>query len=246
MHDTGIGIAADKLDVIFQPFVQSDASVTRKYGGTGLGLAICRRIAESLGGELTVRTVIGQGSVFTATVDTGDLYGVHMIDMPSPSIAAELPQEPSKRTSLEGVSILVVDDMETNRRLVSMFLSRAGAKVTSAENGADAVQAVEHGDFGIVLMDMQMPVMDGYTATTLLRQKGFERPIIALTAHAMRGDREKCEMAGCSGYVAKPINMDELISTVKAAAEAMAAKAAPAPAENEVATLPFPKGQIVA
>jgi CheY-like chemotaxis protein len=156
-----------------------------------------------------------------------------------------LPQEPSKQTNLDGVNILVVDDMETNRRLVSMFLTRAGAKVTSVENGAIAVQAVEHGDFGIVLMDMQMPVMDGYTATTLLRQKGFDRPIIALTAHAMKSDREKCELAGCSGYVPKPINMDELIATVKAAAEASAAKSPPT-AENDVATLPFPKGQIVA
>jgi signal transduction histidine kinase/ActR/RegA family two-component response regulator len=245
VHDSGIGIAPDKLDVIFQPFVQSDASVTRKYGGTGLGLAICRRIAESLGGELTVRTVLGQGSVFSATVSTGDLYGIRMTDVPSPPIEAELPQEPSKQTNLDGVNILVVDDMETNRRLVSMFLTRAGAKVTSAENGAIAVQAVEHGDFGIVLMDMQMPVMDGYTATTLLRQKGFDRPIIALTAHAMKSDREKCELAGCSGYVPKPINMDELIATVKAAAEACAAKSPPT-AENDVATLPFPKGQIVA
>jgi signal transduction histidine kinase/ActR/RegA family two-component response regulator len=245
VHDTGIGIAADKLGLIFQPFVQSDASVTRKHGGTGLGLAICHRIAESLGGELTVRTVIGQGSVFTATVGVGDLYGVRMIDMPSPSITADVPQEPSRRASLDGVRILVVDDMETNRRLVSMFLKRAGATVTSVENGARAVEAVEHGDFGIVLMDMQMPVMDGYTATTLLRQKGYEQPIIALTAHAMRGDREKCEMAGCSGYVAKPINMDELIATVKVAAEAMAANK-PAAAEPEVSTLPFSKGQGVA
>jgi signal transduction histidine kinase/CheY-like chemotaxis protein len=246
VHDTGIGIPPEKLEVIFQPFVQNDASVTRKHGGTGLGLAICRRIAESLGGELTVRTIFGHGCVFTATIDTGDLYGVRMIDMPTPNIAADVPQEPSKRTNLEGVSILVVDDMETNRRLVSMFLTRAGANVASAENGAIAVEAVEKGDFTIVLMDMQMPVMDGYTATTLLRQKGYERPIIALTAHAMRGDREKCEMAGCSGYVPKPINMDELIATVKAAAETVAAENSAAAAEHDVSTLPFTKGQVVA
>ena len=246
VHDTGIGIAADKLGAIFEPFVQSDASVTRKHGGTGLGLAICRRIAESLGGELTVRTVVGQGSVFTATIDTGDLYGVQMIDMPTPSLTADVPQEPSKRTSLEGVSVLVVDDMETNRRLVSMFLTRAGAKVASVENGAVAVETVEKGDFGIVLMDMQMPVMDGYTATALLRQKGYDRPIIALTAHAMRGDKEKCEMAGCSGYVPKPINMDELIATVKAAAEPMRAAGKSASSEHDVSTLPFPGSQVVA
>jgi len=245
IHDTGIGIPADKLDLIFQPFVQSDASMTRKYGGTGLGLAICRRIAESLGGDLTVRTVVGQGSVFTATVKTGDLYGIRMVDMPTPALTAEVPQEPTKRGNLDGVSILVVDDMETNRRLVSMFLKRAGATVNSVENGALAVEAVEQGDFQIVLMDMQMPVMDGYTATMLLRQKGYQRPIIALTAHAMRGDREKCEMAGCSGYVAKPINMDELIATVKAAATAPAASQ-PAAGDGEVATLPFNKGQSVA
>lgn len=244
IHDTGIGIAADKLDLIFHPFVQSDASVTRRHGGTGLGLAICRRIAESLGGDLTVRTVVGQGSVFTATIKTGDLCGVRMVDMPTPALTAEVPQEPTKRGNLDGVSILVVDDMETNRRLVSMFLKRAGATVASVENGALAVEAVEKGDFQIVLMDMQMPVMDGYTATMLLRQKGYDRPIIALTAHAMRGDREKCEMAGCSGYVPKPVNMDILIDTVKAAAESLAAKIAAA--EPEVATLPFPKGQGVA
>jgi signal transduction histidine kinase/AmiR/NasT family two-component response regulator len=245
VHDTGIGIAADKLGEIFEPFVQSDNSLTRKYGGTGLGLAICRRIAESLGGELTVRTVVGQGSVFTATIDTGPLYGVAMIDMPSPPIAAEVPKEPSQRTNLDGLSILVVDDMETNRRLVSMFLSRAGASVASAENGAVAIEAVERGNFDVVLMDMQMPVMDGYTATTLLRRNGYDRPIIALTAHAMRGDREKCEMAGCSGYVPKPINMDDLIASVKAAAETIASCQAAAP-EQETTTLPFPGGQSVA
>jgi signal transduction histidine kinase/AmiR/NasT family two-component response regulator len=246
IHDTGIGIPSEQLGEVFEPFVQSDSSVTRKYGGTGLGLAISRRIAESLGGDLTVRSVVGQGSVFTATVGVGELYGVRMIDLPSPSIADELPAEPSQRASLSGVNILVVDDMETNRRLVSLFLSRAGAKVAAAENGAIAVEAVETGDFNVVLMDMQMPVMDGYAATTLLRQKGYQRPIIALTAHAMRGDREKCQFAGCSGYVSKPINMDELIAAVQEAIECDAARSKAESADGEVATLPFPKGYGVA
>jgi signal transduction histidine kinase/ActR/RegA family two-component response regulator len=213
VHDTGIGIAADKLESIFEPFVQSDSSLTRKYSGTGLGLAISRKIAESLGGELSVKSVLGRGSVFTATVATGDLYGVKISYVPT--LEADASMEPLNRTSLEGVRVLVVDDTDTNRRLVSMFLTRAGATVTTAENGAVSIQAVENSQFDVILMDMQMPVMDGYTATTLLRGQGFLGPIIALTAHAMRGDREKCEAAGCSGYVSKPINMDELIVVVR-------------------------------
>ncbi|MGD9636259.1 MAG: ATP-binding protein [Pirellulales bacterium] len=245
VRDTGIGIPADKLAAIFHPFVQCDTSVTRKHGGTGLGLAICRKIAESLGGSLSVTSVVGQGSTFTATIDPGDLYNVRMADMPAPPIAAEVPQEPSQRASLAGLKILVVDDMETNRRLVSLFLSRAGAQVTTAENGAIGLEAVSRGEFNVVLMDMQMPVMDGYTATTLLREQGFKRPIVALTAHAMRGDREKCELSGCSHFVAKPVNMDELIATVKSAAEACNDQP-PAAADQEIATLPFPTEQGVA
>jgi signal transduction histidine kinase/ActR/RegA family two-component response regulator len=241
VHDTGIGIQADKLDAIFEPFVQSDASVTRKFGGTGLGLTICRRVAESLAGELSVHSVVGQGSVFTATIATGDLLGVRMYDKPTPTAAAEVPQNPSQRTSLDGVNVLVVDDIETNRRLVNMFLTRAGAKVVTAENGAIAVEAVEKGHFGVVLMDMQMPVMDGYTATTLIREKGYQSPIIALTAHAMRGDREKCELAGCSGFIAKPVNMDELITAVKVAAGVSTTgdKSSSAGRNGDEATLPF-------
>jgi len=245
VRDTGLGIPADQLESIFQPFVQCDSSVTRRHSGTGLGLAICRKIAESLGGSLTATSVVGQGSTFTAAIDPGDLYNVPMADMPAAPIAAEIPQEPSRRTRLDGLNVLVVDDMETNRRLVSLFLTRAGATVETAENGAVGVEAVGKGDFHVVLMDMQMPVMDGYTAATLLRERGFQRPIVALTAHAMRGDREKCELAGCSHFIPKPVNMDELIATVKGAAEAHGAESSPA-ATPEVATLPFPGGQIVA
>jgi signal transduction histidine kinase/CheY-like chemotaxis protein len=246
LHDTGIGVPEDKLEAIFQPFVQSDATVTRKYGGTGLGLAISRRIAHSLGGELYAESVIGRGSVFTVTVATGDLYDVKLNEMPSLSTTDFLSVQPQLCSTLDGVSVLVVDDMETNRRLVSMFLTRAGAEVATADNGMIAIRAIEQSDFDVVLMDMQMPVMDGYAATTLLRGKGYRRPILALTAHAMRGDREKCERAGCTGYITKPVNMDELISTVKEASEAGDVYSPPTDADDENTTMPFPGRHVVA
>jgi len=240
LHDTGIGIPEDKLEAIFEPFAQSDSSVTRQYGGTGLGLAISRRIAHSLGGEVFVESVSGRGSVFTVTVATGDLYDVKFHEMPTPPMAEVLPEYPNRSGDLDGVSVLVVDDIETNRRLVGMFLTRAGATIATAENGAVAVQAVEQGNFDVVLMDMQMPVMDGYAATKLLRARGFRQPIIALTAHAMRGDRENCEQAGCSGYISKPVIMDELITAVKEASEAGRVDNGPTSAEQEVVAMPFP------
>ena len=245
-HDTGVGIPENKLEAIFEPFVQSDTSVTRRYGGTGLGLAISRRIAQSLGGDLFVESVVGRGSVFTVTLATGDLYDVKFNDVPSPPIVEVLPNNPSFCANLDGVSVLVVDDMETNRRLVSMFLTRAGAKVVTADNGAVAIQAVERGDFDVVLMDMQMPVMDGYAATRLLRATGFQRPIIALTAHAMQGDREKCELTGCSGYVAKPVNMDELIAAVRDASVPGENGGRLTSAEHGADTLPLPPRHVVA
>jgi signal transduction histidine kinase/CheY-like chemotaxis protein len=243
-HDTGVGIPESQLHTIFQPFYQGDATITRKHGGTGLGLAISRKIANSLGGDLTVESVVGRGSVFTVTVAAGDLYDVLFQDVSLQPTTEAGPEWPRNGSSLGGMNILVVDDMATNRRLVSLLLARAGAKVATADNGAVAVQEVERGDFDVVLMDMQMPVMDGYTATTLLRERGFRRPIIALTAHAMRGDREKCELAGCSAFVAKPINMDELIATVKSTAAAADPLRNSTP-DEEVATLPFPGRQIV-
>jgi signal transduction histidine kinase/CheY-like chemotaxis protein len=246
LHDTGIGIPENMLESIFEPFVQSDSSVTRKYGGTGLGLAISRRIAHALGGDLFVESVVGRGSVFTVTVATGDLYDVRLNDMPTLPMNDRIPDRPLGCGRLDGISVLVVDDMETNRRLVSLFLTRAGANVAAAADGAIAIQAVEQSDFDVVLMDMQMPVMDGYTATRLLRAKGYRRPILALTAHAMRGDREKCERAGCSGYVTKPINMDELIAVVKESVEGGHDSASQTSPNHGVVTMPIPGRHVVA
>jgi CheY-like chemotaxis protein/HPt (histidine-containing phosphotransfer) domain-containing protein len=219
VRDTGIGIPAEKIETIFSPFVQADSSVTRKYGGTGLGLAISHRIAKSLGGDLRVESCVGQGSVFTATVQTGDLTGVAMSARPPVAATGDVHRPTSHGAALDGLKILLVDDGETNRKLIGLFLTRSGATVEMSENGALALHAADQTRFDIVLMDMQMPVMDGYTATLRLRDKGFAGPIIALTAHAMKGDREKCEAAGCSGYLAKPVNMDELVKTVRAAVE---------------------------
>jgi signal transduction histidine kinase/CheY-like chemotaxis protein/HPt (histidine-containing phosphotransfer) domain-containing protein len=222
VRDSGIGIPADKLDTIFQPFVQADSSVTRKYGGTGLGLAISLRIAQALGGDLSVKSTPGQGSTFSATIDIGELKDVMITDQPTTQVG-DVRQESSTNMSLNGVRVLLVDDGDTNRKLISLLLTRANAVVEIAENGALAVHAVEHGEFDMILMDMQMPVMDGYTATRRIREMGFQGPIIALTAHAMKGDQQKCEAAGCSGYLSKPVNMDELIATLKSstAAESM-------------------------
>jgi len=215
VRDTGIGIAPEQLETIFRPFVQADTSMTRKYGGTGLGLAISYRIAKSLGGGLSVESNVGHGSRFTATIAAGDMTGVTITARPSVPAGGDVGAQSSGKASLEGMRILLVDDGETNRKLIGLFLTRSGATVEMAENGALALHAVEQGSFDAILMDMQMPVMDGYTATARLREKGFQGPIIALTAHAMKGDREKCAAAGCSGYLSKPVNMDELVRTVR-------------------------------
>jgi signal transduction histidine kinase/CheY-like chemotaxis protein/HPt (histidine-containing phosphotransfer) domain-containing protein len=217
VRDTGIGIPKDKLEAIFEPFAQADSSVTRKHGGTGLGLAISRRVAEALGGELSVTSEVGRGSVFWATVATGDLTGVKFLEKAPERIVGDVTQQDTMDRNLKGLNILLVEDGDTNRKLIRVTLTRSGANVATAENGKIALHLAAEESFDLVLMDMQMPVMDGYTAARILRDRGFTQPIIALTAHAMKGDREKCEAAGCSGYLSKPINMDELIRAVLAA-----------------------------
>src|SRR3954462_14561616 len=138
VRDTGIGIASEKIDAIFQPFVQADSSVTRKYGGTGLGLAISRRLAEALGGQLRVASTIGVGSTFTATVATGDLASVTMLKTPSPATSGDVRHVAEINTRIDGIRVLVVDDSETNRKLISKFLGRSGALSEMAENGQEA------------------------------------------------------------------------------------------------------------
>ena len=215
--DTGIGIDPEKLPNLFDPFVQADASTTRRYGGTGLGLAITRRIVELLGGELSVHSRLGQGSTFTVTIPTGDLTGVEMLAQPAEAAAESTGEQPvpSELPSLEGLRVLLAEDGPDNRRLIRVLLQRAGAEVVTAENGRDALDKIrEEGPFDVILMDMQMPEMDGYEATRRLRQDGCTTPVLALTAHALSSARARCLAAGCDEYLSKPVDRDKLLQVV--------------------------------
>jgi len=213
--DTGVGIAPEKLDSIFDPFVQADDSVTRQFGGTGLGLSISRRIAEALGGSLTVRSTRGQGSTFTATLDPGPMDDVEILDKPpADGLSADVGPHRQEQIALGGTRVLVVEDGQTNAKLIRLILTRAGAEVVTAENGELGLQRAREGPFDVILMDMQMPVMDGYTATRRLRELGIDVPVIAITAHAMASDEQRCRQAGCSGYLSKPVDGQRLLETI--------------------------------
>ncbi len=222
MVDTGIGMTDEQCQNLFQPFQQADSSMSRKFGGTGLGLAISKRFAELLGGDINVRSQPGQGSTFTLVIDIGTLQNVEMsnqLDKPQPKIVAQDTKN-ARRKDLENSRILLVEDGPDNQRLITFLLTKAGASVTTAENGLIgrdlALEAVEKGQpYDVILMDMQMPVMDGYTATQALREHDYEGPIVALTAHALTEDRQKCLDAGCDEFATKPVNRTQLIETVR-------------------------------
>ncbi|MEO2018132.1 MAG: ATP-binding protein [Fuerstiella sp.] len=219
--DTGIGLTPDQLGLIFQPFTQADVSTTREFGGTGLGLTISKRLAEMLGGDITISSSPGEGSTFTVTVETGPLDGVTMLQNVTESVFRNSRKSETANDSTAKLDcrLLLAEDGPDNQRLISFVLKKAGANVTIAENGKIAMDLVlaarDSGEsFDVVLMDMQMPVMDGYEATRQLRAEGCAVPIIALTAHAMSHDRKKCIDAGCNDYTTKPINREQLISMV--------------------------------
>jgi len=219
VHDTGIGIAPDQVDKLFRAFTQADDSTTRRFGGTGLGLVISKRLALLLGGDVTVQSKLGQGSIFTVCIDAGPTDETQMLSELGESILPKSPLAPVKNWKLAG-RILLVEDGEDNQRLISMHLTKAGAEVSIAANGREGVDMAAAAQpacpFDLILMDMQMPELDGYSATSELRRRGFKQPIIALTAHALVEDREKCLAAGCSDYLSKPIEKDLLLRTIAA------------------------------
>ena len=218
--DTGLGMTDEQVARMFVPFQQADSSTTRRFGGTGLGLAISKRLAQKLGGEISVESTLGKGSKFTVTVATGPLDSAELIADPTD---VEIPHERAvhhlAKSARLDCRVLLAEDGPDNRRLISIFLEKAGAEVVLAENGLVAHDLAldawkNHAAFDVILMDMQMPIMDGYEATRRLRQAGYTGAIIAATAHAMSTDQAKCLDAGCDDYVSKPIQRDRLISLV--------------------------------
>ena len=208
--DTGIGMTSEQIQKLFRPFQQADSSTTRRYGGTGLGLAISRRLARLLGGDIAVDSTFGQGSTFSLILNAVEIADADNVDhrLAHRDAAAGL-----------GRRLLVVDDSPVNRRVAEKLLTRAGYNVEVAEHGLDAVNMAMsewHAEkpFSVILMDMNMPVMDGYEAVRTLRERGYRYPIIALTAHATDTERTRCLSIGCDEFATKPYQREQLVTMI--------------------------------
>ncbi|NNF17583.1 MAG: response regulator [Gammaproteobacteria bacterium] len=210
--DTGIGMGPDQVEKIFDPFVQADRTITRRFGGTGLGLSISKRFSEALGGGIAVESTLGVGSVFTIHIACGSLADVPILSAEEAMQTAETTEEEVQTSwNFAQAHILVADDGKQNRELLRLFLQEHGLQVTEAENGQEALAAVSETHFDLILMDLEMPLMDGATATRKLRSAGVKVPIFALTAHSLQTVEQVLDDAGFSEYASKPIDMTALI-----------------------------------
>lgn len=206
--DTGIGLNADQIERLFKPFMQADNTTTRKFGGTGLGLHLSKKLAHSLGGDISVDSTIDVGSRFVINIDAGDLNKQTPVES-MPEVPLQDSQSAQPDFSLSG-SVLLVEDHVENQRLISMYLNKAGLEADIANNGQEAVEKALASQYDLVLMDIQMPIMNGIEATQTLRAKGYKAPIVALTANAMKSDVDACTSAGCDDFVSKPIDKNTL------------------------------------
>ncbi|HWP97112.1 MAG TPA: response regulator [Syntrophomonadaceae bacterium] len=214
--DTGVGIAPDKIPTIFQPFTQADSSFSRTVGGTGLGLYICRKLVELMEGEILLDTQEGQGSIFYIRIPV-ELASDALFTQEAEDVS--IPPEIGAGSLLDfsPVRVLLVEDNRINHRIVAQMLNSYGFDVSTAIHGLDCLRIMQTQSFDIVLMDMQMPIMDGYEATQHICQDPdlSGTPVIAMTAHAMSGDREKCLQCGCIDYIAKPFRTEELVGIIQ-------------------------------
>jgi PAS domain S-box-containing protein len=212
--DTGIGMTQEQASKIFKPFTQADSSTTRKFGGTGLGLTLSKQFAALLGGDLTVKSEVGVGSTFTLAISTGPLQDVTFTNT---AVHLTRSTEQSTRQTVTRLNghVLLAEDTPELQELATYMIKRTGAKVTLAENGEVAIQKALEGDYDVIFMDMQMPVIDGYEAVRKLREKKYSKPIIAMTANTMKQDRDKALNSGCDGFIGKPVNRNELYTTLK-------------------------------
>ena len=212
--DTGIGLSPEQLDGLFVPFSQADASTSRLYGGTGLGLSICRRLCELMGGKIDAVSEPGRGSTFRVELPAEDAGPLRALDAPSAD-ATDVVESLGRLSRRHRV--LVADDVEDNRELVSGLLGRAGAEVVLVDGGKAAVLAVRRAEkpFDLVLLDLEMPGLDGSAVTRILRGQGYRGPLVALSAHAMTGERERCFALGFDAVVSKPIDAAELLAVIE-------------------------------
>ena len=209
IEDSGIGISEEQLEKLFIPFSQGNHSIHKKYGGTGLGLVISKKLANLLGGDIVIlNSVVNQGSRFLVTIDYNKTQSTQ-------EDSNYLHSDTDKNVNaLQGAKILVADDTIENQILIKMFLLKSGAEITNASNGEEALIETTKTPFDIILMDMQMPLIDGYEATKQLRLKGFNNPIVAMTGYSMKEDKEKCLQSGCNFYLSKPFSKQALTNTL--------------------------------
>ena len=221
VRDSGVGMTPEQKKRLFKPFMQADASTTRQFGGTGLGLTISRQLANLLGGDISVESEAGLGSTFSLVINveptTTDQFASGLTEASTASISPVATSD--SKIDLTGTRVLLAEDGIDNREILAAYLKFAGARVELAENGREAVteafSAVDAGDpYAVIIMDMQMPVLDGYGATSELRIRGYSEPIVALTANAMSDDRTKCLSAGCDFYLSKPVDQREFLQTI--------------------------------
>lgn len=207
VEDTGIGIAPDRIGALFQEFSQADSSVTRNFGGTGLGLAISQRLVEQMGGTIGIESTLGRGSKFIVEIPVRLADAWDVVDSPHRTLA--------ESESSPGCRVLLAEDNLVNQKIGQRILEKLGCQVDLAINGRDAIESTESAQYDVILMDLQMPEVDGLQATREMRLRGVRTPIIALTASVLDETREACEAAGMDAFITKPIRVDEISSILK-------------------------------